>query len=215
MPAFMKQLNVPLLSQLHRATPMDSVSPSLDDLNKHAIEIAPWAQFNYVPKVAFSIAHNKDCIFLKYYVEEAVVKAAYHQPNDDVYKDSCVEFFIAFEGEEAYYNLEFNTIGTCKFNFGKGRGDRILISESLIKKIRYLVTIQNIENAVQWELSLAIPLNVFSQHQITSLSGKTCNANFYKCGDELPVPHFLCWNNIETPEPDFHVRRCFGSVQFL
>ena len=33
-------------------------------------------------------------------------------------------------------------------------------------------------------------------------------ANFYKCGDKLPVPHFLSWKPINVPAPDFHLP-CF------
>jgi hypothetical protein len=210
----MKQLEVPLLSHLNKSSSMKHVSEALNHLDKHAIDIAPWPAFDYVPKVAFTVAHNNDCIFLKYYVEEEVLKAAYYQPDDPVYKDSCVEFFIAFNKEE-YYNLEFNAIGTCKLNFGKDRNDRAIIAAELIKKIRYLSVIQNADKVICWNLSLLIPMEVFSRHELTSLSGQKCRANFYKCGDDLPIPHFLCWNNIETTKPDFHVPRCFGKVQFL
>jgi hypothetical protein len=211
----MKQLQVPLLDTLHKTSPAEQISIMSNTLSRHEINIAPWPDFNYVPKVEFTIAHNDDCIFLKYYVEEAVIKAAYHKSDDPVYKDSCVEFFIAFDNEEAYYNIEFNAVGTCKLNFGMNRKDRIQISEHLIKLINFFSTIKNAENEIQWELSLTIPIEVFFQHELTSLSGQSCRANFYKCGDDLPTPHFLCWNNIDTPEPDFHVRSCFGRVQFL
>lgn len=211
----MKELEVPQLPQLNKASSIKQVSEILDQLNKHALDIAPWPAFDYIPKATCTIAHNRDCIFLKYYVEEEVVKAAYYLPDDPVYKDSCVEFFIAFNNEEEYYNLEFNAIGTCKLNFGKNRNHRAIIPENLIKSIKYLSIIQNAGKVVQWELSLLIPTEVFFQHEFSSLSGQTCSANFYKCGDDLPTPHFLCWNNIETPEPDFHVRRCFGKVLFL
>lgn len=212
----MKQLEVPFLSYLKKASSIENISASLDEMVKHPINIAPWPEYNYMPKVEFSIGNGNDCIFLKYYVTEAVVKAAYYHPNDPVYKDSCVEFFIAFSEEEAYYNLEFNAIGTCKLNFGKIRNDRILISENLIRTIRYLATIQNKVTIpeVQWELTLMIPIEVFSEHKLPSLSGQTCSANFYKCGDDLPVPHFVCWNNIQSDEPDFHVRECFGKILF-
>jgi len=215
----MKQLEIPLLTHLNKTSSMEQISYALNDLSKHFIDIAPWPEFNYSPKVEFSIAHCKDCIFIRYYVTEAVVKTTYYQPNDPVYKDSCVEFFIAFNEEEAYYNLEFNAIGNCKLNFGKNRNDRIIISENLIRTIRYLATIQNkVTNnsipEVQWKLTLMIPVEVFSEHKLLSLSGQICAANFYKCGDDLPVPHFLCWNNIQSAEPDFHVRKCFGKIFF-
>jgi len=194
---------------------MQEISSALDNIDKHPIEIAPWPEFAYLPKAEFAIAHNNDFIFLKYFVEEENVKATYYLPNDPVYKDSCVEFFIAFDNEEEYYNLEFNAIGTCKLNFGKNRNDRILISERLIRTIRFLASIENSDTKIKWELTLMISVSVFSQHSLTHLSGNTYFANFYKCGDDLPKPHFLCWNTVETPEPDFHIRRCFGKLQFL
>jgi hypothetical protein len=216
----MKQLEAPPLSHLHRTSPIEHISASLDNMIKHPIDNAPWSEFNYVPKVAFSIAHGNDCLFIKYYVLEAVVKGAWYKSNDPVYKDSCVEFFIAFEDDEAYYNLEFNVIGTCKLNFGINRHDRKIISEKLISTIKYLATIQNkpgadTQHGVQWELTLMIPVEVFSEHNLTSLSGKYCSVNFYKCGDDLPVPHFLCWNNIKSLIPDFHVPEYFGKMLFL
>ena len=216
----MKQLEAPLLSHLHSTSPIEEISASLDKILKHPIDNAPWPEFDYVPEVAFSIGHGDDCLFIKYYVLEAVVKGACYAANDPVYKDSCVEFFIAFNGEREYYNLEFNAIGTCKLNFGTNRHDRKIISEKLISTIKYLAVIQNktgtgAKAGIQWELTLMIPVEIFSEHNVASLSGKQCSANFYKCGDDLPVPHFLSWNNIKSPGPDFHVPECFGKVLFL
>jgi hypothetical protein len=38
-------------------------------------------------------------------------------------------------------------------------------------------------------------------------------ANFYKCGDETPEPHFLSWNPIDLPKPNFHVPQFFGQLE--
>jgi hypothetical protein len=46
------------------------------------------------------------------------------------------------------------------------------------------------------------------------MKGKKCRANFYKCGDDLPEPHFLAWNMINTEEPDFHRPEFFGTLEF-
>ena len=210
----MKHLEIPFLQPLHRTSPVEEVFASLNALQRHRIDNAPWPEYAYVPKVEFSIAHGKDCIFLKYYVEEEVVKASYYQPDDPVYKDSCVEFFIAFDGE-AYYNLEFNALGTCKLNFGKNRDERVVISDKLVKTIRNYSTVKKAGSTIQWEMCLIIPGEVFSQHAITSFLGRSCKANFYKCGDDLPTPHFLCWNRVETPAPDFHAPKYFGDIMFL
>ena len=215
----MKKLKVPLLTFINMTSSMEQVSFSLDQLGEELIDTAPWPEYNYKPEVSLSIAHGGDCIFLKFYVVENEVKASYYKPDDPVYKDSCVEFFISFDGDEEYYNLEFNTIGTCKLNFGKNRNQRLRISDELIKTIRFLATIQNntINNSqgIKWELTLMIPIAVFSKHIIKSLSQKKCSGNFYKCGDDLPVPHFLCWNNIQSSEPDFHLQEYFGEILFL
>lgn len=216
----MQHLEAPFINHLNRNSPVEDISASLDKGQKHPIAIAPWPEFSYVPKVQFSIAHGGDCIFLKYFVSEAVVKAVYNQPNDPVYKDSCVEFFIAFNDDKDYYNLEFNAIGTCTLYFGKDRNNRKPIAEELIDDIRYLTTIKNeIVNkekpGVNWQLSLMIPVQVFSNHRLGTLSGQACFVNFYKCGDDLPVPHFLAWSNIKSLSPNFHLREYFGKLSFL
>ena len=215
----MKRLDVPHLTQLQRTTPMQEISAALDHMPKHRIDNAPWPEFNYVPEVSFSIAHADSCLLLKYYVLESVVKAAWFRTDDPVYKDSCVEFFISMGEDKAYYNFEFNIIGTCKLNYGVDRNERKVVSEKLISSIRYLSSMQNTpgadgSKAVHWELTLMIPTDAFSEHSELSLAGKKCRANFYKCGDDLPVPHYLCWNNIKSPQPDFHLSEYFGEVIF-
>jgi hypothetical protein len=46
------------------------------------------------------------------------------------------------------------------------------------------------------------------------VKGKKMRGNFYKCGDELSVPHFVSWTKINTPNPSFHVPECFGGLEF-
>ncbi|MBL7856473.1 MAG: hypothetical protein JNM57_02200 [Cyclobacteriaceae bacterium] len=215
----MKELEIAMLSHLHQDSSMTDISASLDTLIKHPIVHAPWKEFPYLPEVSFSIAHHNNCIFIKYNVFEAVVKAAWYKSDDPVYKDSCVEFFISMD-EMGYYNFEFNAIGTCKLNFGTDRHNRKVISDKVVNSIRYLATLQNkidsdSRRGVHWELVLMIPLEAFAEHHLTSLSGKRCAANFYKCGDDLPVPHYVCWNDIQTPSPDFHRPEYFGRLVFL
>ena len=52
-------------------------------------------------------------------------------------------------------------------------------------------------------------------HGATLLDGRTMRANFYKCGDLLPRPHFLSWNAISLPRPDFHCPEFFGTLRFM
>jgi hypothetical protein len=212
----MKQLFVPFILQDESAS-INELSNKLDDISKELIANAPWESYPYKPEVAFAMAHGKDAIFLKFYVEEKHLRAVNSEPNEPVYEDSCVEFFISFEDEAEYYNFEFNCAGTCLLGFGKGRDGRELISPEIIKRITSQSTLRPATNAeanIGWELTLVIPFFVFQYHEINSLSDKNCRANFYKCGDKLPEPHFLAWNNIQSKNPNFHLPEFFGRVEF-
>jgi hypothetical protein len=70
------------------------------------------------------------------------------------------------------------------------------------------------EGDFTWTLTVAVPIEAFSLSPVTALSGRTLRANFYKCGDELPTPHFLSWSPIKTPKPSFHEPRFFGDLFF-
>ena len=89
----------------------------------HPVQTLNWKDFSYLPKVNFRIAHTEDEILLKYYVKEEHIRALETRTNGEVYKDSCVEFFVSPDGEN-YYNFEFSCIGTIHLASGTGRGNR-------------------------------------------------------------------------------------------
>src|SRR6187399_1167142 len=90
----------------------------LDSLPRHALDQHPWPGFPPRPATHFSIAHTDTAILLKFYVDEDNPRITYHQPNDPVYKDSCVEFFISFDNGSSYYNMEWNAAGVCLMAYG-------------------------------------------------------------------------------------------------
>jgi hypothetical protein len=177
------------------------------------LNYTPWTAYPYKPEVQFVIAYSGDCIFLKYFVDEESIRAAAGNINGAVWEDACVEFFVSFD-DKGYYNLEFNCIGTALAGFGKEKGSRVRIEERIIRKIKYGSKISNTDGNIHWELTVAIPLEVFAHHNLSSLKGRQCKANFYKCGDALPQPHFVAWSNIDAPQPNFHLPQFFGTVLF-
>jgi hypothetical protein len=189
----------------------------MDQTECYIVERMPWVLFPYKPEVAFSIAYTEDCILLKYYVKEKAIRAVHNQDNTPVHEDSCVEFFIAFEDDQEYYNLEFNCTGTCLAGHGKN-SERRLIGQEIIHKIRrqsIIKTLVDKENMINWELTLVIPLEIFVHRPIGHLKGTRCRVNFYKCGDLLPEPHFLAWKNIYSESPNFHLPQFFGTMHFI
>ncbi len=50
-------------------------------------------------------------------------------------------------------------------------------------------------------------------HKFHSWDGIKAKANVYKCGDNLSKPHFLSWNPIHHPTPNFHLPEFFGTLE--
>jgi hypothetical protein len=214
----MKQFQASFISEDISGKDLGRASELLGLEKKQHIDNLLWSSNGYMPKASFFMAYTASSILLKYIVKEKYIKAVYREINDPVYKDSCVEAFIAFDNESSYYNLEFNCLGTALAGYGSGKNDRTHIKKQLVEKItshRLIKTPGNALNTlIEWELTLKIPFTVFEHHQITSLKNQVCSVNFYKCGDELPEPHFLSWNNIIYPYPNFHLPEFFGKVKF-
>ena len=211
-----KGLEIPYLPEHGHNSTADDVALALNKCPTLAIAHLPWGGFGHKPDVSFAIAHGNQAIFLKYFVEEETLRSTYTHPNDPVYNDSCVEFFIGFNDEIRYYNLEFNCAGTCLAGFGSGR-ERTLLSADLISRIGHHSFVKHLplQNRVHWELTLVIPLEIFSYHELHSLVNIRSRGNFFKCGDELPEPHHLAWKNIQSPEPNFHLSEFFGDLNFV
>jgi hypothetical protein len=200
---------------------MADISAMLDELGDgQSIDTINWQDFSYKPEVRFNIAWGPGEIYLKYYVRESNTKAEKDQPNQMVCEDSCVEFFVSPADDGIYYNFEFNPIGTALLGAGHGRADSKRADPVHIEGIRRLATMGEkpfgeIEGDNRWSLTVAIPLDTFFHHHVTSLKGKTFRANFYKCGDKLSNPHFVTWNPVKTGKPDYHRPEFFGTLKFI
>lgn len=188
----------------------------MDNLERHDIGFQPWEDYKTNNSAAFAIAHNENNMFLKYYVKEQYLSSSVRDLHGEVHKDNCVEFFIALEKE--YYNIELNCLGSIKVGYGEGRHGRIMLSGDIVKKIKIHAALNLSLNSApsnfRWEILLIIPKDVFCFSSINTFKGLKCRANFYKCGDDLPDPHFLTWNAIQVKKPDFHRPEYFGELFF-
>ncbi|MGN0003171.1 MAG: carbohydrate-binding family 9-like protein [Sphingobacterium composti] len=191
----------------------ESLRFAFKELNWHKINNSPWgAEYPYTPDVQFQIAYDDEHIFLHYDVKEEFVKATYIRPNENVWEDSCVEFFLSLDNKQTYYNFEFNVLGTGLIGYGPAiKSERHRLSATKIEQVDAFVQLKKVSGNKEWEIYLIIPITIFGD---VSFEGKTYHANFYKCGDGLPQPHFLAWNNIELPKPNFHRPDFFGEISF-
>lgn len=188
----------------------------------HSIECVNWPkEYPDKPEVKFRIAYTDDSILLEYLVSEKTARAAARYDGDNVWEDSCCEFFLQPKDSDYYFNLECNCAGTLLIAKGKTRADRELLPADAMSRVQRFSTLSQKQGSTRfeeisvsspWRLSLVIPYEIFG---ITDLTGAIHHANFYKCGDSLSTPHFLSWTPIDTPAPNFHQPSSFAPLYFL
>ncbi len=206
---------------------ISNIANKIEELDKflennteiNTINTINWEDYSYKPDVKFRIAHTGEEILIKFYVTEKNPKATETKINGDVYKDSCVEFFISPYADGNYYNFEFNCIGTPHLAYGKNRHNRQAVNENTVAKIKTLPSLGkqplNLQGKdTEWNMLIIIPKSSMVNDNIPTLDGLQAKANFYKCGDETEEMHFISWNPVRTEKPDYHRYNFFGDLIF-
>jgi hypothetical protein len=159
-------------------------------------------------------------------IQDQYVRSVRTNYMDEVWKDSCVEFFIQPRRDAGYFNLEMNAGGAhlCCYIEDPERapggfkkftrlpeeiGRRIQVQSTLPKVIDPEMT-----GPVRWQLNFFVPFDVLEGYVGTlgEVRGQEWRGNFYKCADEGSHPHWGSWAPVD--EFDFHLPRCFGGIQF-
>ncbi len=181
------------------------------DVEKALINNYKWTE-GYAPEAFAQLIYvngNGECGFaLHIEAKESNPTALYSNYNDPVYKDSCLEFFVNFNNGDKYMNFEMNSNGAFLAAIRTDRKNKTPIHE-LVE----LPKVKATKNAESWGLDV-----FFSNEFIGMLFGKddfksgdSFKGNFYKCGDETPIPHFGMWSPVDNETPDFHRPEFFGT----
>ena len=156
----------------------------------------------------------------------ATCAACERQYQQEVWKDSCVEFFAQPKPDRGYFNFEFNCGGAflCSYITNPERtpagfkeftqvpaslGQTIQARSSLPQRIDPEIT-----TPVTWTLRFFIPFALFEHYlgPLGAIPGQTWRGNFYKCADETSHPHWAAWSPVD--ELNFHRPDCFGTLRF-
>ncbi len=180
----------------------------------------PWDKLQYRPRTQAKAYYTDEGLGIRFHVEEKEITARHCSMNDDVYKDSCVEFFVNPDpgNEKKYINFEFNALGVFLIQIGENRSNRTFLSEydESFFDIKTSVTKRNRESYHEdfWTLEFFIPFHFIKRwyNELTIKKGSCLAGNFYKCGDETMQPHYGCWNPVVSEVPDFHRPECFGTL---
>lgn len=170
------------------------------------------------------IAYDDTAIYVMFRVVDRYVRAVAAGHQDNVWQDSCVEFFFTPGADlsRGYFNLEMNCGGTMLFHFQPGAGkDRIVIPKSECDRIRSAHSLPRIvdpeiEEPVTWTVEYWLPIPLLKRYCQVSTPAPhvTWRANFYKCADKTSHPHWLTWSPVNFPKPNFHLPQSFGILEF-
>lgn len=159
-------------------------------------------------------------------VDDRYVKCVNNGYMGQVYKDSCVEFFVRPYKSKGYFNFEFNCGGNviCSYitdhrRIPGGFMESVALSIDDLERISVFHSMpeiieDEITEPVRWFLEFFIPFDLLKKYTgiADNLSGQIWTANFQKCGDETSHPHWISWQPL--PELNFHLPDFFGEIVF-
>jgi hypothetical protein len=160
------------------------------------------------------ICYDRERLKVRLRAEESAILSRFSGPLDMVCRDSCLEFFFSpLAGDPRYFNFEFNPQGALYLGFGPDRRHSI---RQYIPSYRELFAVEPFTARGGWGVDFSIPLDFIRIYtpDFSPGPGEKFRANFYKCGDETETPHYLAWNPVDTPQPDFHRPEFFGEIVF-
>jgi len=178
------------------------------------------------PRTFVKLLYSEDAIHGIYRVHDRYVRCVRLNYFDEVWKDSCVEFFAQPKPDRGYFNFEFNCGGAflCSYITDPERtpcgfkaftklpwevATRIQLRTSLSRIIE-----REISTPTVWTLQFLIPFSLFEPFagNIGSIVGQVWRGNFFKCAEEVSHPHWAAWSPVN--EFNFHLPRCFGEIRF-
>lgn len=197
-----------------------AVEEAFAGIPAEAVACCNWPEaYPYAPDVRFRMFHTGDRLMLRFDVAERYTAALVTEDNGEVWTDSCVEFFLAPDGN-GYYNFETTAIGRMLLGYRRSRNEGVEhASAEVLASVRRTPSLDGEpfaerEGDNRWSMTLAIPPAALFRHELTSWDGAEVRVNLYKCGDNLSHPHFLSWRPIRTEHPDFHRPEFFEPIKF-
>lgn len=158
------------------------------------------------------------------------VRSVATEPQGDVWKDSCVEFFVQPEGAAGHFNFEIDAGGTLLASYivdnrrlpEGGFADWAPLPPEWMARVAVRTSLPRVVDPplagpLDWCAELSLPLSL-----LAAVSGAPCEprpgaewrANFFHCGDETPSPRWGAWSGVGE-RLDFHQPGRFGVLRFV
>jgi hypothetical protein len=214
----MKTLQIQKQSFSHCETIFDKIGLLCKSGVKALIDNVNWKdEFPKTMPVSVQLLHDNERLYLYYETTGEALRAVNTKDFGSIWEDSCVEFFVQREGENTYRNFECNPLGAMIAAHRESKESAQELAREVATIVRFTTVNhrynENGQQVSDWSLYLEIPKKVLGFAENEQLSGQKLRANFYKCGDNTSEPHFLSWNPIDLPKPNFHVPQFFGMLE--
>jgi hypothetical protein len=177
------------------------------------------------PQTTVRLLYDRHGLHGRFQVRDQYVRCQRTQYGSEVWKDSCVEFFVEPKAGAGYLNFEFNCGGAflCSHIVDPTRtpegfkqftnvpvevARRVLVQSTLPAVVE-----PEINGPVDWQLRFFIPFVVLEQYAgpLGEVSGQRWRGNFFKCAEDNSHPHWAAWSPVD--EFNFHLPRCFGTLR--
>ena len=186
---------------------------------KLSIDKVDWPQeFPEKPEVTVDVSNDHEYLYLAYHVRGEQLRAVTTDDQGPVWEDSCVEFFCQVPGDKHYMNFECNCIGAMVASRRRGRAEDVQpFNEEEMARIRRRCSFprkafEEKDGLFEWTVELDIPLSLIFR-ECQPVFPQKLRTNFYKCADKTKKPHFLSWQPIPLPSPNFHCPEFFGEIE--
>lgn len=211
-----KRIKVPFIEGLEKMNLQELDLEMEKQASKFAVCENNWPKdAPYTPDCNGSIARAKGHLAVMFHVRGLDLRATALEDGGNCWEDSCCEFFITDPYDGTYYNFELNCIGSLLAAKRTSRIDSSPLDSALLTRVLRFSSLKHQEinasdTVFSWTVAMLIPFEVIGIDGDNLPVSARCN--FYKCGDKTAHPHFLSWNPIQTPKPDFHRPECFGGL---
>ena len=211
-----KRIRVPFIEGLENMTLQELDLAMEKSAAKFAVCENNWPkEAPYTPDCNGSIARTASHLAVMFHVRGLDLRATQIEDNGRSWEDSCCEFFVTDPYDATYYNFELTCIGNLLSSKRKSRLDSVLREKEDVARVIRHSSLAHEETEISdrifsWTVAMLIPYDLIGidrDNVPVSVRG-----NFYKCGDLTAHPHFLSWNPIGTPKPDFHRPEYFGEL---
>lgn len=194
--------------------------PALDINQFHA------ASMSRHPKTQAKLLYDATHVYVHFRVKDQHVQSQYTNFQDNVCRDSCVEFFFKPRADQGYFNFEINCGGTLLLYYISdparpetgGFAKYLHMPWDKVRQIQIYHTMPRMTPApihapTTWQIEAAIPWSILTPYvgEIDMTPGSQWQANLYKCGGDQDYSHYASWSP-QGPTLNFHQPDYFGQL---